>query len=113
MGVTKNAGACLLPKERGEIALEDVLLLLSLDDFFALLALFAGCYTSVFFVRRCVSPQTLAIDWHPCDAYQPSIDPCSVETYPMAARQPLRTRLFRRTQHTDGESDTYGHLSFC
>lgn len=91
--------------------MEDLLLLLSLDDFFAaLVALFAGCLTSVYCLRRAVCPQMLTIHWHPSDAYQPSINPCMVETYPMAARQPLRSRLFRRLQHIDGESDTHGHL---
>lgn len=90
--------------------MESMLLLLSLDDFIALLALFAGCFTSAYYLKQCVRPQALAIHWHPGDAYQPSIDPGSVETYPLGARQPLRNRLFRRMQHVDGESDTYGHL---
>ncbi|WNC15278.1 hypothetical protein [Brevibacillus brevis] len=92
--------------------MEDFLLLLSLEDFFALLALFVGCFTSIFYLRQCVSPRKLAIQWHPNDAYHPSINPGMVETYPMAARQPLRTRLFRRMQHANGETDTYDSLLF-
>ncbi|MGG1660468.1 hypothetical protein [Brevibacillus sp. NRS-1366] len=90
--------------------MEDLLLLLSLDDFFALLALFVGCFTSLYYLRRHISPQNLAMDWHLSDTYQPSINPCMVETYPMAARQPLRSRLFRRMQHLDSDADTYDHL---
>lgn len=92
--------------------MEDFLFLLSLEDFFALLALFVGCFTSIFYLRRCASPQKPAIQWHLSDAYQPSINPGMVETYPMAARQPLRNRLFRRTQHADGEPETYDLLIF-
>ncbi|QRG68081.1 hypothetical protein [Brevibacillus choshinensis] len=92
--------------------MEDFLLLLSLEDFFALLALFVGCFTSIFYLRRSVTPRNLAIEWHQSDAYQPGINPGMVETYPMAARQPLRTRMFRRMQHADGEADTYDHLIF-
>ncbi|MFJ9500064.1 hypothetical protein [Brevibacillus centrosporus] len=92
--------------------MEDFLFLLSLEDFFALLALFVGCFTSIFYLRRCASPRKPAIQWHLSDAYQPSINPGMVETYPMAARQPLRNRLIRRTQHADGEADTYDLLIF-
>jgi len=90
--------------------MEDLLLLLSLDDFFALLPLFVGCFTSLYYLRRRISPQKMAMDWHPSDTYQSPINPGMVETYPMAARQPLRSRLFRRIQHLDGDVDTYDHL---
>jgi len=92
--------------------MEDLMFLLSLEDFFALLALFVGCFTSIFCMRRSVSPRKPAIQWQLHDSYQPSINPGLVETYPMAARQPLRTRLLRRVQHTDGEADTYDRLIF-
>ncbi|TRY24143.1 hypothetical protein FOI68_18060 [Brevibacillus sp. LEMMJ03] len=85
--------------------MEDALLLLSLDDFFALLALFAGCFPSVLYIRRLQGPQTVTIGWRQDDSYEPSINPCLVETYPMAARQPQRIRLHRRVQREDGDSD--------
>jgi hypothetical protein len=85
--------------------MEDVLLLLSLDDFFALLALFAGCFTSAMYIRRSHRPQTVAIGCRRDDRYEPSINPCLVETYPMAARQPQRIRLHRRLRHEDGDTD--------
>lgn len=108
---TRNAGSCVLVKEGGEITMEDMLLLLSLEDFFALLALFAGCCTSVYYLRQCLHPQTtMAVKWHPSDTYRPSINRCLVESYPMAARQPLRTCLLRRMQQVNSDSDTYSHL---
>ncbi|MED1725216.1 hypothetical protein [Brevibacillus parabrevis] len=90
--------------------MEDMLLLFSLDDFFALLALLVGCFTSGFCLRRCDHPQLQAFRWSTSDSYQPSINPCSVETYPMAARQPLRFRIIRRIQHANGDKDTYSSL---
>ncbi|MFF0829629.1 hypothetical protein ACFYU8_22395 [Brevibacillus sp. NPDC003359] len=88
--------------------MEDMLLLLlSLEDFFALVALFVGCFTSVFCLRQCYL-QNRALHQNVTDTYRPSINTLLVETYPMAARQPQRLRLFRRIQHTDGEMDTYG-----
>lgn len=92
--------------------MEDFWFLLSLEDFFALLALFVGCFTSIFCMRRSASPRKPALEWHLSDAYQPSINPRLVETYPMGARQPLHIRLVRRMQHADGEADTYDHLIF-
>ncbi|EJL23820.1 hypothetical protein [Brevibacillus sp. BC25] len=87
--------------------MEDMLLLLfSLEDFFALVALFVGCFTSAFCLRQCCL-QNRALHQNVTDTYRPSINTLLVETYPMAARQPQRLRLFRRIQHTDGEMDTY------
>ncbi|ELK40329.1 hypothetical protein QYF48_19375 [Brevibacillus agri] len=90
--------------------MEDMLLLLSLEDFFALLALFVGCFTSAFCLRRCHRPQIQAFRWSSSDTYRPSINPCLVETYPMAARQPLRFRMLRRARHANGDKDTYRSL---
>ncbi|MGG4452487.1 hypothetical protein [Brevibacillus porteri] len=88
--------------------MEDMLLLLfSLEDFFALVALFVGCFTSTFCLRQCYL-QNRTLHQNVTDTYRPSINKLLVETYPMAARQPQRLRLFRRIQHTDGEMDTYG-----
>ncbi|WP_289141068.1 hypothetical protein [uncultured Brevibacillus sp.] len=89
--------------------MEDLLLMLSVDDFFALLALFAGCFTSLYYLKRRVPTTKLALDWQQSDTYQPPINPCMIETYPMAARQPMRSRLFRRMQHSDSDADTYGY----
>lgn len=87
--------------------MEDMLLLLfSLEDFFALVALFVGCFTSAFCLRQCYL-QNRALHQNASDTYRPSINLLLVETYPMAARQPQRLRLFRRLQHTDGEMGTY------
>ncbi|MFG0213141.1 hypothetical protein ACFU8X_08540 [Brevibacillus porteri] len=88
--------------------MEDMLLLLfSLEDFFALVALFVGCFTSAYCLRQCYL-QNRTLHQNVTDTYRPSINTLLVETYPLAARQPQRHRLFRRIQHTDGEMDTYG-----
>ncbi|MGZ0051050.1 hypothetical protein [Brevibacillus gelatini] len=90
--------------------MEDMLLLFSLEDFFALLALFVGCFTSAFCLRRWHRPQIQAFRWSSGDTYRPSINPGLVETYPMTARQSLRLRLIRRSQHTSGDKDSYRSL---
>ncbi|MEJ8548288.1 hypothetical protein [Brevibacillus borstelensis] len=85
--------------------MEDLVLLISLDDFFALLALFAGCYTSVFYIQKWCHPQTLPTGWRTNDTYEPSINRCLVETYPTAARQPQRRRMLRRLRYVDSDDD--------
>ena len=95
---------------KGGVAMEELLLLLSLDDIFALLATFVGGLTTIFTLRRCLHPQRLAMLGRTSDAYQPSINIRMIETYPTDAWQTLRSRLFRRKQHTDSEADTYDRL---
>lgn len=87
--------------------MEDMLLMMfSLEEFFALFALFVGCFTSAFSLRQCFL-HNRAVHQNATDTYRPSINLLLVETYPMAARQPQRLRLFRRLQHTDGEVGVY------
>lgn len=90
--------------------MEELLLLLSLDDIFALLAAFLGGLASIGCVRRCLYPHKPAMQGYPKDGYQPSIHVGMVETYPLDAWLSLRSRLFRRRQHMDSESETYDHL---
>jgi hypothetical protein len=92
-------------KKGGKSPMEEALLLLSLDDFFALLALFAGCFPSVMYIRRLQRSQSVTIGWRKNDSYEPSINLCLVETYPMAVRQTQRIRLHRRVRCEDGDSD--------
>ncbi|MGN7470989.1 hypothetical protein [Brevibacillus sp. SAFN-007a] len=86
--------------------MEDMLLLPSLEDFFALLGLLVSCFTSAFWLGRWHYPPMQAFRWSASDTYRPSINPCLVETYPMAARQPLRFRMLRRARHANGDKDT-------
>ncbi|WP_421617250.1 hypothetical protein ACAF76_019225 [Brevibacillus sp. TJ4] len=90
--------------------MEELLLLLSLDDIFALLATFVGGLTSIVYLRHCLHPHMLAMQVRTEDAYRPSINIRMIETYPMDSWGTLRSRLFRRKQHTDSESDALNRL---
>ncbi|USG66266.1 hypothetical protein NDK47_02715 [Brevibacillus ruminantium] len=85
--------------------MEEFLLLLSLDDFFALLSLFAGFYTSVVFMQRYYRPQSLPLRWRNIDTYEPSINRCLIETYPRAARQPYRKHILRCLLYVDSDCE--------
>lgn len=102
---TKNRGSCQRQSKGGKSPMEDLILLFSLDDFFALLALFAGCYTSVSYIQNWCRPQRLPNGWRSSDTYEPSINRCLVETYPTAARQPQRRLILRRLRYADSDND--------
>jgi hypothetical protein len=83
--------------------MEDLLLLFSLDDFFALLALFTGFFGSVFCVRRITRSEAFPTIQRSDTLWEQNINPHLAGTYPLAARRPLRYLLLRRVQHFDAE----------
>ena len=85
--------------------MEELLLLLSLEDTFTLLAAFIGGVASIRCVRCCLIPQKRPRQGDLADAYQPSVHIGMVETYPVDAWLSLRSRTFRRKQHIDSESE--------
>jgi hypothetical protein len=84
--------------------MEDLLLLASLDDFFALLALCTGFLGSVFCVKRFAGSKALPFITAKRTEFSANINPCLVETYPPAAGRPPLYLLFRRVQHFDAEN---------
>jgi hypothetical protein len=87
----------------GKSSMEDLLLLFSLDDFFALLALCTGVFGSVFCVKRFARSEAFPLLLAKSTEFS-NINPRLVETYPPAARRQLLYLLFRRVQHFDAEN---------
>ncbi len=86
--------------------MEDLLLLLSLDDFVALLFLFAGCVGSVACIKMISHPRMFQTFTSNTTVVQHNINPCMIETYPAAARHPRFRLLIAGRRKYDAEETT-------
>jgi hypothetical protein len=93
-------------QNKGGIILEDLFLLLSLDDFVALLLFFMGSVGSLICIRWLSRQRTFRRRLPTALVVERNINPCQIETYPAAARHTRLRLLLAHARHFDSDETT-------